>query len=79
MQTLNDQNRKTEKVEIVVKMFKFLSKTQIINNFIVKNDRFKQTVILKALEFKEEIEFPEVVEICIRFLKKMGYDENRVD
>jgi hypothetical protein len=78
-EALNGQNRKPERAEIVVKMFKFLTKIQIVNNFINKHHKFKETTILKAFELREETDFPEVVEIANRFLKKMGYDENRVE
>ncbi len=79
MELLYGQNKKPERAEIVVKMYKFLLKIQIINNFINKHDKFKETTILKAFELREETDFPEVVEVTNRFLKKMGYDENRVE
>jgi hypothetical protein len=79
VEELKGSGNKSKKAAIVVEIFRFLSKYQVIRDFINVQKKFKETTISKAYEFLKETEFPEVVDICTRFLEKMGYAQNRVE
>jgi hypothetical protein len=78
VEELKGPENKPKKVEIIVEIFNFLSKYQVIKDFINEHKKFKETTIAKAYEFLDHKEFPEVVDVCTRFLEKMGHSQNRV-
>ncbi len=79
IENLKGRENKPKKAEYAVEIFNFLSKYQVITNFINHQKKFKETTINKAYELMNEKDFPEVVDACSRYLIKLGYSIDRVE